>query len=37
MKNVFDACYEEFSDILDTKNVSSFTEDLMKFIMKYNV
>lgn len=35
-KDVFDSCYEKFSRELNIVNISSMTEDLMKFIRKYN-
>jgi len=36
-KDVFDACFEKFSSSIEIKAISFLTEELMKFVMKYNV
>jgi type I restriction enzyme R subunit len=36
-KSVFDSCYQAFSTRMDTAKVSSLTDELMKFVAKYNV
>ncbi len=35
-KEVFDACYQRFSPALDTESISGLTDELMKFVEKYN-
>jgi hypothetical protein len=35
-QKVFDACFERFSERLETEKVSSLTDELMKFVVKYN-
>lgn len=35
-QTVFDSCYQAFSSRMDTAKISSLTENLMKFVMKYN-
>ena len=34
---VFDSCYQTFSTRMDTAKLSSMTDELMKFVTKYNV
>lgn len=36
-KSVFDVCFETFSHTIEIKKLSSLTEELMKFVVKYNV
>jgi len=33
---LFDACFEEFRGRLSTKDLASFSEELMDFLAKYN-
>jgi tRNA U38,U39,U40 pseudouridine synthase TruA len=35
-QTVFDTCFEKFSPQVNTEGISSLTEDLMKFVMRYN-
>jgi hypothetical protein len=35
-QSVFDACFEKFSSTMKTDRVSSLTDELMKFVAKYN-
>jgi type I restriction enzyme R subunit len=35
-QTVFDSCYQAFTSRMDTAKISSLTENLMKFVMKYN-
>ncbi len=35
-QSVFDACFERFSDRVNTENISSLTEELMKFVVRFN-
>jgi type I restriction enzyme R subunit len=35
-KALFDACFEEFRRRLSTKDLASFSEELMDFVVKYN-
>jgi type I restriction enzyme R subunit len=34
--SVFDSCYQTFSSRMETAKVSSLTDEVMKFVMKYN-
>jgi hypothetical protein len=34
-KSIFDKCFETFSRSMEIKRLSSFTEELMKFVVKY--
>jgi len=36
-RTVFDSCYQAFSPQMDTAKISSLTEELMRFVEKYNV
>ncbi len=35
-QGVFDSCFEKFSSEVNTEGISSLTEDLMKFVVRYN-
>lgn len=35
-QTIFDSCYQRFSGTLDTSSISGLTEELMKFVEKYN-
>ncbi len=35
-QSVFDSCFERFSSQVNTEGLSSLTEDLMKFVARYN-
>jgi type I restriction enzyme R subunit len=35
-QTVFDTCFEKFSPQVNTEGISSLTEDLMKFVVRYN-
>jgi type I site-specific restriction-modification system R (restriction) subunit len=34
-QRVFDSCYQKFSPKMDTDKISTLTDELMKFVMKY--
>jgi type I restriction enzyme R subunit len=36
-ETVFNSCYQSFSSRMDTGTISSMTDELMKFVMKYNL
>lgn len=36
-QSVFDSCYQAFSSRMDTAKISALTDELMKFVGKYNV
>jgi len=35
-QTVFDACFEKYSSTMKTEQISSLTDELMKFVVKYN-